>query len=137
MGIFQCLIFFRFDGKFNMSKEVVVRSAFKLGLINCIFFLFNSLNYIYRIYIWKGFNFLPGSFKNIKTRKSDFLDICNINGCPVFTKENIITFWVVPNWFCNTKLYMLDGILVTYACNKLVNCTSATTPLFIFNFLLG
>ena len=49
-------------------KGVVAQSAFQheFGELH-IFFLFNSLNYIYRTYIGKNFNFLPRSFENNKT----------------------------------------------------------------------
>ena len=49
----------------NFTVKVIVH--LNLNLVNCYLFLFNSLNYIYRTYIWKNFYFLPDSFKNMKT----------------------------------------------------------------------
>ncbi len=46
----------------------------------------------------------------------------HINGCPVFTKNSMMTILVVPNWFLfiliHNYLYLLDGIIVTYAWNQ-------------------
>ena len=46
----------------------------------------------------------------------------NINGCPVFTKkkqnDDYFDGFQLNAIYCSTKLNMLVGILVTYACNQ-------------------
>ena len=59
------------------------------------------------------------------------MDICNINGGPVNTKTALQLFlWCLTDcYYCNAKLYMLDGIFVTLCLqSKLFNALHATIP---------